>query len=136
MSEKPGAEPAAKPGVKPGAASDDAAPTAAGAAKRPPPPRVPAVTIGDTTYQQMLGSAGGFDQSSGLLVAYVGDATVPDWTIAVYEVTYQPNLERDVQEVFFTSMTQRGSESVLVIENERGAVYEVDLDARTSTKVE
>lgn len=54
------------------------------------------------------------------------------WRVRIYEVRVDPNLERDVQDVFITSLTLR--EDALIITNERGEKYALDLKTRKVTR--
>ena len=56
------------------------------------------------------------------------------WTLVVYDNTRSPELEGDVQDVFFREMHLQ-PDGTLPIVNERGERYRVDLDARTSELV-
>lgn len=55
------------------------------------------------------------------------------WDLRIYEEKYDPYIERDVQDVFITSLTIKDDH--LVVTNERGEVYEVDLRTRKIRKV-
>ena len=104
--------------------------------KRAAPPRIEPVTIDGITYRQHHDHVDGIGQNSGLLAAWRPDAERPDWVIAVYPVTYREILERDVQEVYFTEMKQDGDRPVLIVTNERGARFEVDVTTRKVTTLD
>lgn len=55
------------------------------------------------------------------------------WRQRVYRVKYAPSLERDVQDVFITSLTIPGGS--LLILNERGERYTLDLATRKVAKI-
>jgi len=50
------------------------------------------------------------------------------WRQQIYTVRLKPTLERDVQDVFITSLTLRGGS--LIITNERGERFALDLSTR------
>lgn len=103
------------------------------AAKRAAPPRVAPVTFEGTTYRQIRGGEADL-QGSGVLAAEDA-AGNRKWTIAVYDVPYDPVLERDVQEVYFTSMELDAENRALIIENERGERYSVGIDVAKVTRL-
>jgi hypothetical protein len=54
------------------------------------------------------------------------------WRERIYAVRIDPEMEKDVQDVFITTLVLEGG--ALVITNERGAVYGLDLATRKITK--
>jgi len=50
------------------------------------------------------------------------------WRVRIYEVRVDPNLERDVQDVFITSLVAK--DDTLIVTNERGEKYTLDLKTR------
>ena len=54
------------------------------------------------------------------------------WRARIYEVRVDPNLERDVQEVFIVSLAVK--DGFLLIANERGEKYALDLQTRKVTR--
>jgi outer membrane protein assembly factor BamB len=54
------------------------------------------------------------------------------WRQRIYRISVNPSLERDVQDVFITSLTLRGGS--LVIANEHGERYALDLSTRKVTR--
>ena len=54
------------------------------------------------------------------------------WRVRIYEVRVDPNLERDVQDVFITSLEMK--DSTLIITTERGGKYALDLKTRKVTR--
>ena len=93
------------------------------AAKRAPPPRIPSVFIAGVRYAQVPGDVETDGQIGGFLAAY--DASNREiWRIKVYDNPRRPELEGDVQDVWFRSLRAEGGK--LLIENERGLRLEVD----------
>jgi hypothetical protein len=92
-------------------------------ASRAPPPRVPPVFIAGMRYAQVPGDLETNGQVGGMLAAY--DASNREvWRLKVYENPRRPELEGDVQDVWFRSLRVEGGK--LLIENERGERFEVD----------
>ena len=54
------------------------------------------------------------------------------WRERIYTVRVNPELERDVQDVFITSLAVENG--TLIITNERGDTYALDLATRKVTK--
>lgn len=54
------------------------------------------------------------------------------WELKVYEVKYDPALERDAQDVYITSLSMQGKD--LLVENEAGDRYTVNLGTRGVSK--
>lgn len=98
-------------------------------ASRPPPPHVDPITIDGITYVQWYGS----DQDSGVLEARKPDGTVL-WNIVVYPVDYNPEVEKDGQEIFFRSMDV--VEGKIQITNEMLRTYLVDPKSGAVTEIE
>jgi len=55
------------------------------------------------------------------------------WRVRIYEVRVKAGLERDVQDVFITSLTEKNG--ALLIANERGEKYALDLKTRKVTRL-
>lgn len=103
---------------------------------RIPPPDVPPIEHNGILYvQEMQGITHGFDQATGYLIAYDAKTKEQLWAIKVYEVKQISGLEQDVQWVFFKSMTLIPEQDKLLIENELGDRYLIDLQNRTSTPI-
>lgn len=96
-------------------------------ASRAPPPRVAPVFIAGVRYAQVAGDPDTDGQVGGILAAY--DASNRElWRLKVYVNPRRPDLEGDVQDVWFRSLLAQGDR--LLIENERGERFEVDPAAR------
>ncbi len=102
-------------------------PTPQLSASRVPAPRVAPVFIGGVRYAQVAGNPDTDGQVGGMLAAF--DASNREmWRLKVYENARSPDLEGDVQDVWFRSLRVQGER--LLIENERGEQFEVDPAAR------
>jgi hypothetical protein len=96
-------------------------------ASRAPAPRVPPVFIAGVRYAQVAGDPDTDGQIGGMLAAYDG-SNRELWRLKVYVNARRPDLEGDVQDVWFRSLRVQGD--LLLIENERGERFEVDPAAR------
>lgn len=115
--------------TKESAMSDDAPLQISG--DRNPPPRVPPVEKDGVRYEQNLhANDAEFGQHAGVLVARNVKTNKPLWSLKIYDNRRVPGLEGDVQDVYFQSMAFDG-EGRLLIENELGRRFAVDVVART-----
>jgi hypothetical protein len=91
-------------------------------AKRPAPKDVPPVMAGGIRYTAPARDGGGYvearDVRSGKLL----------WELRVYEIKIDQNLERDVQDIFITSL--KVADGKLQVVNEKGDKFVVDLSKR------
>jgi hypothetical protein len=114
-----------KPMASTSSGADGAPPVAA---KRRAPPQVPPVKIGGVRYEQArLGPQEAKGLRSGYLAAYQGDGDVLLWRVKVYDVAYDPQLEADVQDVWFRKMSASPDGKQILIENEIGDQYAVEV---------
>jgi hypothetical protein len=98
---------------------------------RGPPPLVPPVDRGGVRYEQDLGATEAeFGQVGGVLLARDLASGAVLWSLKVYPNVRRPDLEGDVQDVFFQSMTF-DEQGRLLIENENGSRFAVDVGTRT-----
>jgi hypothetical protein len=94
-------------------------------AKRPPPKLVKPVTVAGVTF-----SAPGWP--IGIVIATDASSRRELWRQRIYTIRYDRTLEQDVQDVFITSLIRRGN--VLLITNERGERFVLDLSTRKVTR--
>jgi hypothetical protein len=98
---------------------------------RIPPPVVEPIHHAGVRYEQVRnGLVAGFDQMGGYLAAFSEETGEQLWTVKVYDNRRDPQMEGDVQDVFFRSMSLT-PEGRLLVENERGARFLVDLTTQT-----
>ena len=87
-------------------------------AKRSAPARVAPVKAGAIEYRvshNQMGSIEAWDATGSELI----------WRRQIYVVKYQVGLERDIQDVFITTVELAGDH--LLVKNERGSDYQLDL---------
>ncbi|EIC30774.1 hypothetical protein Metal_3096 [Methylomicrobium album BG8] len=104
-------------------------------AKRKAPKPVDPVEIDHIRYEVVRGAKSrGFDQNGGVIAAIDMTKNEELWTLVVYRTVYDPNEEKDVQEVHITDMTASPDKSQLRIENEAHKIYLLDLRTRDVTE--
>ena len=101
-------------------------------AKRRAPPQVPAVTLDGVRYEQAVLARDDPDgpRRTGWLVAFKGATAERLWRVRVYELKIDPALEGDVQDVYFASMAASQDGRELLIVDERGERFAVNLKTR------
>lgn len=103
-------------------------------AKRLPPEDVPSITVGDLRIDVIhWGREEGFDQNGGVLRAVDTTTGATAWTLKVYEISYDSQMESDVQDIFITALRKPWLRNVLLVSDERGRNYRVDLATRAVT---
>ena len=101
-------------------------------AKRAGPPDVEPVIISGVKFAVIhWGKSRGFGQNGGYIGAFDADTGTELWTLKVYDVSYDPQKEQDVQDIFIESMTKTESGDRLLITDEAGRAYSVDPETRT-----
>ena len=79
-------------------------------------------------------SPGDLCSNGGIVQAFEARTNRLLWTLRIYTTEYDPDLERDVQDVFITSLSIDGIH--LIVENEQGAVFAVDLQTHDVSRRE
>ena len=101
-------------------------------ADRPPPPKVSSIEHAGIRYSQETdGLMHGLDQRTGYLVAADAATGTRLWALRVYEVRMIPGLESDVQDVFFRSMSLQEDGRSIVVEDELGRRFAIELSTRS-----
>ena len=96
------------------------------------PPRVPSISHDGIRYEQVMDALElGFDQESGYLAA-VEEATGNRlWALKIYDNRPSPELEADVQVMYFKAMELQASSETISVTNEAGRRFIVDIKSRT-----
>ena len=102
-------------------------------ASRSPPAKVDAVTIDGIRYAQRVGNESVDGQIGGILAAYDGVGKLL-WTIKVYDNRRCPELEGDVQDIYFSTMTLEPDGRLRIV-NESGETFLVDVTTRGVTAI-
>jgi hypothetical protein len=98
--------------------------------KRVAPPNVAPVVLGGARIEVIQwGRSRGLGQNGGYIAAIDVGTGRQLWTLKVYDVTYDPHMEEDVQDVFIETM--EAEDGKLAIEDEAGRRYLVDPQTRT-----
>ncbi len=93
--------------------------------KRKAPEEPKPLVVGDTEYSAPV-------EQMGCIVAMNKTTKKELWRKQIYTVEYKSDLEKDVQDVFITSIT--GNNSLINVKNEKGEVYELDPITQTVVK--
>lgn len=92
-------------------------------------PELPAIPFEGRRYEQIMnGDALDLPQRTGYLAVFDAATGSRLALIKVYDVEFDPDMEADVQDVFFTRMELDEAARRIVIENERGKVFYVTID--------
>ena len=95
-------------------------------AKRSAPVRVEPVVYNNIRYTAPIFSqSSGHKQLGGYIEAWDIKTNKKLWELKVYDIKYDPGLERDVQEIYIDSL--RIDLGHLIVTNEAGEEYEVEL---------
>jgi hypothetical protein len=101
--------------------------------KRVAPPNVAPVLVAGMRIEAIhWGRSRGLEQNGGYIAAIAPRSGRELWTLKVYTVSYDPKLEEDVQDVFIAKMTKASASRLLVVD-EKGRRYVVDVKARSVT---
>jgi hypothetical protein len=96
------------------------------------PAEVPPVVDGNVRYEAPHGGFGNpgnpCGQIGGCVVAYDSTTDALLWSVKVCCISYDPNLEQDVQWVFITSLSFENGQ--LLVTNESGLHFAIDLQSR------
>lgn len=103
------------------------------AKKRAAPEPVESVVIGTVRYEAPPnGKARGLGQNGGIVTAVDVATGAELWLVVVYPITYKPNLEADKQDIFITDMAASLDGKALIVSDERGRRWRVDLTTKTA----
>ncbi len=102
--------------------------------KRGPPPPPPSITAAGVRYAAIpWGLRRGLDQNGGYLSA--ADASGRElWVLKVYDTPHAPAMEDDKQDLFIQTLKVVDGGKALLVVDERGGRYRVDLATRTVTR--
>lgn len=113
----------------PAIAADPAA-VSAPAGKRIAPPVVEPILVDGLRFEAIhWGRQRGLDQNGGYIAALDPASGAEVWTLRVYEIVYDADLESDVQDLFIERFESPGDGTLIVID-EDGGRYVVNVAAR------
>lgn len=100
--------------------------------KRAPIPEVEPVSRGGIRYEPApFEKSEGLDQNSGYLAAVDEGTGERLWVLKVYAVSYDNDLEADLQDVFITNLELSEDGTLLTVTNEEERRFEVNLAERS-----
>lgn len=104
------------------------------APKRVGPKAVAPVTVGELRIEAVhWGRARGLGQNGGYIEAFEAATGKPAWLLQVYKIDYEPKLEEDVQDRFIRQLALACKDRILLVTDERGRCFEVELATRQVT---
>ena len=105
--------------------------------RQPPKSSAQPVVVGDVRYESDGAIIGKEPSRSKVYMVTARNAKTGEklWSVTVYEVKLVPGLETDVQGRQFASMALMPGNKQLLIVDEQGGRYTVDLERRTATTV-
>lgn len=99
-------------------------------------PEPGSVSLAGVRYEAMpWGKARGLEQNGGFIVAIDEVTNQELWLLKVYDVTYDHEMEEDVQDVFISEV-ELESGNLLHVTDEHENHYLVNIDTRIATKWE
>lgn len=103
--------------------------------KRGPPPPTPSVTARGVRYQAVaMGRRRGLDQNGGYIAALDVAGGRELWLLKVYVTPRDPDMEDDKQDLFIAGLKLVGHGRALLVTDERGGRYRVDLRTHAVTR--
>jgi hypothetical protein len=106
------------------------------AAKRIAPKEVPPVKTGKCVISVPHFPKGKRAQNGGVLEAHHPKTKKLLWRIQVYETAYEEALEKDVQDVFIKSLSFDKTHNLLILSDEAGRIFVLDLQSKKVTQIE
>ena len=101
--------------------------------KRREPEYVPPVETGGIRYEAPFEcSLYGYQQDGGIIVARDAASGTLEWTQKIYSIAHDGDMEDDKQDIFIQSMVPTKNGKCLLITNEHGSRFELDLSTRVS----
>ena len=92
------------------------------------PDDVEPVTVGKTRYEAPhWGKTLGFAQNGGHVSAVDIATGKRLWTVELYKIDYQPNMEADKQDIFIIEMKPSSDGRTLLVSDDRRRRWKVDL---------
>lgn len=100
--------------------------------KRTSPGMVEPVRLDGVRYEPMgSGKVRGLEQNGGYVAAIDERSGEELWVRKIYDVEYDDEIEEDKQDVFITGLTVDMAKRVVLVSNERGERFALNVDLRT-----
>lgn len=105
-------------------------------AKRSAPADVPSVVVGhERISAPHFTEIGGVPVRGGVLESRDSETGKVVWSVRIYKTDYDPNLEGDVQDVFIKTLSHDAVHGLLIMSDEKGRVFVLDLQSRQVTPI-
>ncbi len=104
-------------------------------AKRAAPEKVEPLIHGNFVYiAPHFINIEGTNQNGGYIEVLDAKSGVKLWGLLVYKTEYDPDLEKDIQDVFITSLSINFLGTKLTVTDELGRQYEINISDKSVTK--
>ncbi len=104
-------------------------------AKRAAPEKVEPLIHGNFVYiAPHFINIDGINQNGGYIEVLNAKSGVKLWGLLVYKTEYDPDLEKDIQDVFITSLSINFLGTKLTVTDELGRQYEINISDKSVTK--
>jgi hypothetical protein len=105
-------------------------------AKRVPPNEVPPIVTEKSVFSVPHFPEGERAQKGGVVEAREPRTNKLLWQVRIYRTQSDPALEKDVQDVFITSLTLDKVHNLLILSDERSRVFVLNLATKKVTQIE
>ena len=106
-------------------------------AGRLPPEEVPSITTDEAVFSvPHFSFKGERSQNGGYLEAHHPETKKLLWRVQIYKIIYNENLEGDVQDIFIKSLSFDKSHNLLLMSDEKGRVFILNLKTKKVTQIE
>jgi tricorn protease-like protein len=105
-------------------------------AKRMAPEKVPPVITENAIISVPHFAEGARTQNGGVLEAHDPETKELLWRIEVYKTPEDKSLEKDVQHVFIKSLSFDRSHKLIILSDEKGRIYVLNLETKKVTRIE
>ncbi len=105
-------------------------------AKRVPPNEVPPIVTDKSVFSVPHFPEGGPAQKGGVVEAREPKTNKLLWQVQIYKTQYDEKLEKDVQDVFITSLTLDKVHNLLIMSDEKSRIFVLNLATKKVTQIE
>lgn len=109
--------------------------TTSAMAKRNTPEKVSAIQTSEAVFSVPHFAKGDCPQNGGFIEAHHPKTKQLLWRIRVYKTDYNPALEKDVQDVFITSLSFDKVHNLLIMADEKSRVFVLNLTTKKVTQI-
>ncbi len=102
--------------------------------KRVGPPDVTPAHVGPLRIEALhWGRERGLGQNGGFIRAVDEESGAEEWILRIYGIDYDHQMEEDVQDIFIRSIDPVDEDSALLVADERGRRFRVEVESREVT---